>query len=258
MAQFCTNKDCKHHKNKKPFQDHAKKCSECEKPLSATWEAAAEETVEQRFVALLTKVKAKFDKKNKHHAGWVLPMLDHLSNSAEYFKADFVSELYKASESEGLNAINLAKLADPEKRAAEFSTSCVDQALDKLKTQVELPAEYPKGEKFDFELPFLLKSKWSFLNTGANPPFTKTVKDLLRAAKAGESYLVIYRMTDAAKIGHAVFITVSSKGTPFLYDAQKNTGKLGNCKYVGWSITATVPTGGFQELDPETGNVAKA
>jgi len=202
-------------------------CPECVALMEE--EAVVAVVVSPRFLEARDKVEAKIKERSLADDAVVYQrkVLSHLLECGEYFKEDFVDEVNKPSE--------LSKFLGLSKRPTEADKVCVDNALTAV--GYAFPATLPRGEKFTFEVPYIMEAAgWAFMN-GPTDTFNTRFTALADAVAANSMYLICAKQA-ANKIGHMVVITTDGNKTAYLTDAQKQPNNYSVYMYVGWRYGA--------------------
>jgi hypothetical protein len=112
-----------------------------------------------------------------------------------------------------------------------------------------LPEGCPEGEKFNFEIPFIMSTmEWKHMDfcNGLPTVFTKTFKDFLGAVQGGYSYMLATQATATSPIGHMIFIYVDEdESEGWLHDPQML--KLPYKDHVCEAWESPYPAGGKQK-----------
>jgi hypothetical protein len=149
---------------------------------------------------------------NSYPASYQKKVIDYLSQSnLTGYKDDFVAEMKKPED--------FGKFVGTKARENTDTTNCFDNSFVWY-AGAELPPLCPIGEKFDFEIPYLLSTfGWKYLGNGTKC-YAMQVSKLLTTVREGYSYLVMTRENAAYTIGHTITLYVPSKGVIWLHDPQ--------------------------------------
>jgi hypothetical protein len=131
------------------------------------------------------------------------------------FQADFIDEMQKPTE--------LGKFTkNVPARATSKYTVCFDNAM--AEAGFALPEGCPVGEKFNFEIPFIMSTmEWKHMDFCKALPtvFTKKFLDFLGEVQGGYSYMLATQPNASSPIGHMIFIYVDDdKSEGWLHDPQ--------------------------------------
>jgi hypothetical protein len=157
-------------------------------------------------------------------------VIDYLNSSAATFKSDFVTEMKKDED--------FKKFTGQKERENTRTTNCFDNAIDFAGSA--LPLGCPVGEKFDFEIPYIMNTiQWTYLTPSRGGFFSSTFAEFLAKAKTGYSYLLATRPTATSTIGHMITVYMDpEEGRPWLYDPQKQGLTYETCVCEAWESPA--------------------
>jgi hypothetical protein len=214
-------------------------CPTCAKPMKKT-SAAMADLAPATFADMVKKVSGAmgFGYKGSYCAA----VIDCLTNDThgQKFQPDFTLEMRKDTE--------VRKFIGADKRAAIADKICFDNAMGNA--GFAAPPGFPKGEKFDFEIPYILKhAEWLYMDVfHGKPLFTVKFTEFLAKVKAGHQYMVSTRQNTNSQIGHMLCITIDGSGANgWIYDPQRQP-----MNYVGWFCEAwESPETGGESLDPK-------
>jgi hypothetical protein len=216
----CLYAGCANYRKESEFKHPNPNCPECNQRM-----ASAEPPVDPTFAEAVKKVRTKLA--DKWEASYQQKVCDNLERGAWFFRADFIDEMSKPTE--------LAKFVDPTKRPLDPGKVCVDNALAAV--AYAFPIWYPKGEKFTFELPYLLQETGFASMNDATDVFKTSFKALAGKVANGQMVLVVAKK-ESEKIGHMVVITTDGQGNAFLTDAQKLAFDYGLYNHIAWRYGA--------------------
>ncbi len=212
-------------------------CPDCRKPMKKT-SAALANVAPLTFTDLVKKVTEAmaFGFKGSYCAA-VIDCLTKDTHGQKY-QPDFTLEMRKDTE--------VRKFIGTDKRAAIADKICFDNAM--RNAGFEAPPGFPEGEKFDFEIPYIMKhAKWVYVDIfHGKPLFTVKFTDFLAKVKVGHQYMVSTRQNTNSMIGHMLCITIEGSGG-WIYDPQKQP-----INYTDWFCEAwESPEAGGKSLDPK-------
>jgi hypothetical protein len=199
-------------------------------------------TEEETLMKIVSEAREGAQKANKaHYAEYVKPLLDDLVGYPKVFKDDFLRE-WKTGEVQ-------SKLYEPSNRLSGKSLDCVQQAVSAA--SLSWPDRIPTGEKFQFELPYVLGKglKWAYVGDLKN-----AYSFLLKTLKTQKNkfYLVsVQSAPTGAMEGHMILIVTDGENSASLLDFQnqKSQSRALGCLehyYAAWSFprpeTYTVPS----------------
>jgi hypothetical protein len=160
---------------------------------------------------------------NNYKNSYQKAVVEDVSTRPYFFKQDFISEMRRE--------IELAKFTSKTKRPDSKDKICVDNALRAVK--YGFPSDYPKGEKFTFEVPYIMKrADWVFINKD-DDIFKSKFTMLEKKVSPNKVYLVCTKMP-SNEIGHMIVLTVNSESEAFVSDAQKQPNNYSLYEYVAW------------------------
>ena len=214
-------------------------CVECSKPMKKA-SAAMANIAPVTFPDMVKKVA---DAKGISFKGsYCAAVIDCLTKDVhgQKFQSDFISEIRKDTE--------LRKFIGTDKRAVIADKICFDNAMNNAR--FEAPPGFPAGEKFDFEIPYILQhAAWPYMAIfHGKPLFSVKFPDFLATVQAGHQYMVATRQKSDSPIGHMICITIDGNGANgWIYDPQKQP-----IKYVDWVCEAwESPEVGGASLEPK-------
>jgi hypothetical protein len=208
-----------------------KPCPKCKKQMKKT--EAPKQVV--TFEGLAGKVKEALP--NTYNASFQKQIIDYLTqkNLAGY-KADFVAEMKKPED--------FSKFVGKKARENTSTTDCFDNAFVRY-AGAELPALCPVGEKYDFEIPYLMHTfGWKYLGNAVQC-FTMKFTAMLKVVRPGYSYLVATRVNTSSTIGHTIILYGASKDQVWLHDLQMVTPSYDSNVCEAWESPEAM--GGLQK-----------
>lgn len=230
------------------------KCGKCQKTKEQKWQKPVPKCCGgfmEEVTGGIAPVVVTFDSLAKkvadelganYNGSYCKSVIDFLKTNADAqkFKGDFESEMRKGTE--------LKKFAGKSPRANIADKICFDNAL--RNAGFEPPPGFTWGEKFDFEIPYIMDyGEWTYMAVfQGNQPFSVKFPDFLATVQAGYQYMVATRQTSAASIGHMICITINADGeSGWIYDPQKQPMKYTDWVCEAWESSAT----GGKSLDPK-------
>lgn len=234
----CDNRACKAYGGPEfnVEQDDIKppRCGQCLLPLTVVRSTLApvqqSQTPLQKTFAKVQQTRAQ----NTPQGRYVDAVLAYLqSEGGRKFRADFETEMAKD--------IDVRKFCGVTGRSGKAGDVCVDNAL--TAAGVALPAGCPAGEKYSFEVPYMMQAiNWPYLATCAKRGLLETrlasVRGYLRSnpQPTKRQYLLVWTQNKGSSESHMVQLVVAAQNKgAWLHDPQKqpNNYTVGYCE--AWS-----------------------
>jgi hypothetical protein len=208
--------------------------------------ASAEEPADPIFPRTVEKVQSALDK--KWSSSYQRKVVESLNAAPWYFRQDFIDEMSKDQE--------FKKFTGQVDRPKDPGKVCVDNAL--AASNYAFPDWYPKGEKFTFELPYLLSQTGFKSINDDSDIFKSSFTTLANKLQAGQMYLIVAKKLDE-KIGHMVILTTDTTSNAFLTDKQKLAFNYGLYNYIGWhyGVAPSTRPRPFKQINLLTGTLAQ-
>jgi hypothetical protein len=242
MSKYhCLYSNCDGYKKVVEGTESAHLCAICGKEM-----ASAEPPQNPNFVKAVTFVSKQMG--NKYEHSFQKSVIGDVTTRPYFFKQDFISEMNRP--------IELAKFTGKSVRSSHKDKICVDNALKAV--SFAFPKDYPKGEKFTFEVPYIMKlAGWEFMNKD-DDIFKSKFTTLEAKVSPNKVYLVCTKLS-SNEIGHMIVLTVNSKKEAFVTDAQKQPNNYGIYEFIAWKSKQDVTTIPFpyRPIDLSTGQFPK-
>ncbi len=223
----CIDKKCDDYSIREFNNDTLAWCPRCGKKASPYKPPALFTNAVKEIEILLNNPPRTISMTHKTHARSVM---QYLSRCDQYFKDDFLDEIKKPTE--------LPKFVGLSTRPNGLSVVCVDNALTSAGTP--RPATCPAGEKFTFELPYLMNAcGWTLVNhLNIHTQLLKTM-----SVHPNSIYLVDVK-APGNPISHMVIITTGANPTAdcWITDKQKLNTDYSNATYLAWRSNNAAPS----------------
>lgn len=237
----CLYSDCKGYKKVVEATSESHLCVHCGREM-----ASAEQPQNPDFVETVHFVTKQTG--NKYGHSYQKSVIEDVTSRAFFFKKDFIDEMNRP--------IELAKFIGKSLRSTHNDKTCVDNALKAV--SFAFPKHLPKGEKFTFEVPYIMKLAGREFMNKDDDIFKSKFTTLADKVSAGKMYLVCTKMS-SNEIGHMILLTVNSNNEAFVTDTQKQPNNYCVYEYVAWKSNKTVTTipVPYRFIDLSTGRFSK-
>ncbi len=237
----CLYADCNEYKKVVEDSSTTHNCSECGRLM-----VSAAQPQNPNFSEQVKHVNLAMGKKYKN--SYQKAVIDDVGTRPYFFKQDFINEMKRG--------IEFDRFIGKTKRPDSKDKDCVDNALKAAK--YAFPGNHPKGEKYTFEVPYIMKrADWDFINKD-NDIFKSNFKMLENKVSPNSVYLVLTKKS-FNEIGHMIVLAVKSKNEAFVCDAQKQPTDYSLYEYVAWKSKqelTSIPVP-YRPIDLSTGKFSK-
>ena len=237
----CPDYDAVTNKRKKVTQDQGKpmpKCPSCQTKMVNNPSLMVEREADP-FKGLADRVRRECATQSPSHQ-YVRAVVDFLdSDDGKKFQGDFNAEMKKE--------IDFGKFTKNNPARSELAGDvCVDNAMNNAGT--ELPDGCPVGEKFTFEIPYIMQTAgWTHMAFCHNAPIlTKEFAEFRKSVQSKRQYLVVWTQNKGQSESHMICITVDGSRSAMIHDPQEQPNNYAGGFCEAWES----PSPGGAALNP--------